>query len=259
VAMTERQLETWKKTPLAVNTQPDISNIGNRTVIDMAVRAGAWLRSDSIIVEEPIQIEELANRPPWLAAILEDGYLRQYDAQKIKLDAAGVNELENYMLHLLDVKANHCGLWTESDNLAHYYERYPRGFDRLRLNLGCRSSPSWVWQRKRYGTSELIVCVSNRGVAGVPGGLWLEIESLDQRFKLRGALDAGHPYGGGLREASFLLPQGFSGKVQLSAQLEIRPGVMKPVAWACEQPLNPDGSITVEVKTAEDRGWRKGV
>src|SRR5437660_11681381 len=99
--MTERQLETWKKTPLAVNTQPDISNVGNRTVIDMAVRAGAWLRSDSIIVEEPIQIEELANRPPWLAANLEDGYLRQKDAQKIKTDAAGVNELENYMIDLL--------------------------------------------------------------------------------------------------------------------------------------------------------------
>ncbi len=56
-AMTRRQLETWKKTPLAVNTQPDISNVGNREVVDMAMRAGAWLRSDSIVVEEPIQIE----------------------------------------------------------------------------------------------------------------------------------------------------------------------------------------------------------
>lgn len=259
VAMTERQLETWKKTPLAVNTQPDISNVGNRTVIDMAVRAGAWLRSDSIIVEEPIQIEELANRPPWLAAILEDGYLRHYDVQRLRLDAADVNELENYMLHALDVKANYWALWTEADNLARYYEKYPRGFDRLKMNMGYRLRPAWVWQRKRYGTSELIVCVSNRGVAGVPGVLWLQIESPDEKFKLRGALDAGHPYGGGLRQASFLLPAGYAGEVRLSAQLEIRPGVMKPVAWACEQPLNPDGSITVEVKTPEDRGWRKGV
>ena len=93
VNMTKRQLETWKKTPLAVNTQPDISNVGNRAVLDMAVRAGAWMRSDSIIVEEPIQIDELANRPPWIAAILEDGYLRQYETQKLKLDAAGINEL----------------------------------------------------------------------------------------------------------------------------------------------------------------------
>src|SRR5262249_18044287 len=91
LGMTQHQLDTWKKTPLAVNTQPDISNVGNRKALDMAMRAGAWLRSDSIIVEEPIQIDELANRPPWLAAILEDGYYRQADTQKIKKDEAGVN------------------------------------------------------------------------------------------------------------------------------------------------------------------------
>jgi hypothetical protein len=259
ISMTERQLESWKKTPLAVNTQPDISNVGNRTVIDMAVRAGAWLRSDSIIVEEPIQIEELANRPPWLAAIMEDGYFRQYDVQKVSKDAAGINLLENYMLHALDLRANYWALWTEADNLARYNEKYPRGFERLRANLGYRVRPSWIWQRKRYGTSELIVCVSNQGVAAVPGVLWLHVESPDQKLRLRGALDAGHPRGGGLRQASFLLPSDYRGKVQLSAHIEIRPGVTKPVVWACEQPLNADGSITVELKPENDRGWRKGV
>ncbi len=259
VAMTERQLSSWKKTPLAVNTQPDISNVGNRTVIDMAVRAGAWLRSDSIIVEEPIQIEELANRPQWLAAILEDGYNREHDLQKLKIDAAGINDMENYTLHALDLRTNFWALWTEADNLVRYNEKYPRAFERLRANLGYRLRPAWVWQRKRYGTSELIVCLSNRGVAGVPGVLWLQVESPDGKLKLRGTLDAGHPVGGGLRQASFLLPQGYVGKVQLSAQIEIRPGVLKPVAWACEQPLNPDGSITVNLKAADDRGWRKGV
>jgi len=114
-------------------------------------------------------------------------------------------------------------------------------------------------QRKRYGTSELIVCISNRGVAGVPGVLWLQLESPDRKLNLRGALDAGHPHGGGIRQASFLLPEGYRGKVQLSAQLEIRPGIKKPVAWACEQPVNADGSITVELKSAGDRGWRRGV
>ena len=128
--------------------------MGNRTVIDMAVRAGAWLRSDSIIVEEPIQIEELTNRPPWLATIIEDGYPRSLRyASKLKLDAAGINELENYMLHSLDVKANYWGLWTEADNLARYNEKYPRGFERLRTQLGYRLRPAWVWQRKRYGTN----------------------------------------------------------------------------------------------------------
>lgn len=259
VSMTERQLSTWRKTPLAVNTQPDISNVGNRTVIDMAVRAGCWLRSDSIIVEEPIQIESLANRPPWLAAIMEDGYFRQYDVDKLKIDAAGVNPLENYILHVLDLRANYWSLWTEHDNLARYYEKYPRGFDRLRTSMGYRLRPAWVWQRKRYGASELIVCVANRGVAGVPGVLWLQLESSDKKLKMQGALDAGHPYGGGLRQASFLVPQGYLGPVQLSAQLEIRPGVQKPIAWSCEQPLNPDGSITVDLKPPDDRGWRKGV
>jgi len=259
VSMTAQQLETWKKTPLAVNTQPDISNVGNRAVIDMAVRAGAWMRSDSIIVEEPIQIDELANRPAWTAAIMEDGYLRQYDTQKLKPDAAGINELENYMLHVPDLKANYWSLWTEAENLARYNETYPRGFERLRTSIGYRLRPSWVWQRKRYEAFELIVCVSNRGAAGVPGVLWLHLASPDKKLSLRGALDAGHPHGGGIRQASFLLPKGYSGKVFLSAQLEIRPGVKKPVAWACEQPVNPDGSITVELKSDSDPGWRKGV
>ena len=257
--MTARQLAAWKKTPIAVNTQPDISNVGNRKVLDMAVRAGAWMRSDSIIVEEPIQIDQIANRPPWTAAILEDGTFRQYDTPQLKQDAAGVNESENYMLHLPDIRVNYWGLWTEADNLAHYNEMYPRGFERLRTSLGYRLRPAWVWQRKRYGTFEVIICISNRGVAGVPGVLWLRLESPDGKLRLQGALDAGHPHGGGLRQASFLLPYGCSGKLNLSAQLEIRPGVTKPIAWACEQPTQPDGSIAIELKGENDSGWRKGV
>ena len=259
VEMTELQLETWKRTPLAANTQPDISNVGNRKTLTMAMSAGAWLRSDSIIVEEPIQIDQIANRPPWLAAILEDGYFRQYDISKLTKDPNGVNVLENYMLHTLDLGANYWSLWTEAAKLARYNEAYPRGFERLRSNLGYRLRPSWVWQRKRHGTFELIVAVSNRGVAGVPGVLWLQLASLDGQLKLRGTLDPGHPHGGGIRLASFLLPKGFVNNVHLSAELELRPGVLKPVAWACEQPLNPDGSIVIELKKADDRGWRKGV
>src|SRR6185312_13463330 len=171
----------------AMNTQPDISDTGNREAIEIAVRGGAWVRSDSIRVEEPIQIEELANRPPWLAAILEDGTYRKYDAATLGVDAAGVNAMENNMLHVLDMKANYWSLWTETANLASYNEKYPRGFERLRANLGYRLRPSWVWQRKRSGTSELIVCVSNRGVAGVQGVLWLQVASPNGTFRLRGS------------------------------------------------------------------------
>ena len=258
-SMVQLQLDAWKKTPLAMNTQPDISDTGNREAIELAVRGGAWVRSDSIIVEEPIQIEELANRPPWLAAILEDGYFRSYDVSKLAVDPAGVNELENYMLHVLDLRANYWSLWTESEHLATYNERYPRGFERLRQNIGYRLRPSWVWQRKRFGTSELVVAVSNRGVASVPGVLWLQIASPDGKFRLKGSLDPGYPRAGGLRLGSFLLPIGYSGNVNLSAEIELRPGVLKTVAWACEQPVNPDGSVSIEVKPMNDPKWRKSV
>jgi hypothetical protein len=259
VAMTSVQLEAWKRTPLAVNTQPDISNVGNRTVIKMAKSAGAWLRSDSIIVEEPIQIDEIAGRPAWLAAILEDGTFRKYDSSQSPTDSVGVSEMENYMLHVLDIKANYWGLWTESANLKQYNEKFPRGFARLRSSLGYRVRPAWVWQRKRHGQFELIVGIANRGVAGVPGLLWITVESADKKWKLSGTLDAGQPYGGQVRLASFLIPPGSSGDVHISAALETRPGISRVVTWACEQPQNPDGSITVQLAAESAPGWRKGV
>ena len=259
LSMVELQLQLWKKTPLAMGTQPDISNLGNREAIDLSVRRGAWVRSDSIIVEEPIQIEELANRPPWLPAILEDGYLRAYNAPKLVIDAAGVNELENYMLHVLDLKANYWSLWTESEHLATYNARFPRGFHRLQTTMGYRLRPSWVWQRKRDGTSELVVAISNRGVAGVPGVLWLTIVSPDGTINLKGSLDPGFPHGGGLRLSAFLLPKGYVGTVHLTAEIEMKPGILKAIAWACEQPLNLDGSISIEVKKMDDPGWRKAI
>jgi hypothetical protein len=155
--MTKLQLDLWKNVPLAVNTQPDISNVGNREVQDMCVRAGCWLRSDSIVIEEPIQIEELANRPPWLATIMEDGYYRQYkvDPTYLPIDESGMNVLEKWMLHSIDLGANYWSLWTESDNLRRYYERYPNGFDTLQRRLGYRLRPSWIWQRKRFERMKL--------------------------------------------------------------------------------------------------------
>lgn len=257
--MTRRQLKLFPHTPLAVNTQPDISSVGNREVLKQAMLSGAWLRSDSIIVEEPIQIENISERPPWLAAILEDGTFRQYDAAALKVDAAGVNELENFMLHALDLRANYWALWTEADNLKSYNERFPRGFRELRARIGYRVRPAWVWQRKRYGTSELIVAIANTGVAAVPGVLWLILESPDGKVHLRGSLDPGQPHGGGVHQGAFLLPHGYSGDVRLKAELEVRPGVSRPVAWACEQPVNQDGSITIKLRAYDDPDWRKGV
>lgn len=262
LAMTKLQLELWKNVPLAVNTQPDISNVGNREVQDLCVRAGCWLRSDSIVIEEPIQIEELSNRPPWLATIMEDGYYRQYkvDPTYLPIDEAGVNVLEKWMLHSVDLGANYWSLWTESDNLRRYHERYPNGFDTLQRRLGYRVRPSWIWQRKRFGTDELIVAITNDGVAGVPGVLRLYVDSLDGKIQMAGSLDAGQPYAGKIRQASFVLPKDSDGiKLKIRAEIQTKGGKRRPVNWATAQPVNADGSITFQLLQRNDPKWRKGV
>jgi len=259
--MARLQMEAWKRVPLVVNMQPDISKVGNHEVQDRAVRGGAWLRSDSVILDEPIQIEALANRPPWLAVVMEDGYHRHYrmDAPAFRVDAGGVNAIDKTLAHCLDLGANYWSLWTEADNLARYRDRYPDGLAALQQRIGYRLRPSWIWQRKRYGTTELVVAFANDGVAGVPGVLRAFVESRDGKVRVGGALDAGHPYGGRLRQASFLLPPGLDGlEMLLRAELETK-GVRRPVRWACAQPSNEDGSLTIRLLRNDESGWRKGI
>jgi len=171
-----------------------------------------------------------------------------------------VNLRENCMMHVLDIGANYWALWTEADNLAHYNDRYPNGFRAMQRRLGYRVRPSWIWQRKRYGTAELIVGFANDGVAGIPGALRVTVESEDGSFRQSGSLDAGHPYAGKVRQASFLLPPGMDGKkVILRAEIEAKAGIRHAIRWACAQPLNADGSMTVQLKSNSDKDWRKGI
>ncbi len=291
--MTQLQIDTWKKTPLAVNTQPDISNSGNRQVQDLAVRSGCWLRSDSLIMDEPIQIEELAHRPPWLATVLEDGANRHYvlsdyaDEEQACLNKLPANMLafvghdkevqptddyphriggpinrpyrESAGFHALDIGTSYFGLWTEADNIRRYYEKYPDSLQAMEQRLGYRVRPSLIWQRKRYDTMELILGIVNDGVAGVPGVLGIYAESMDGGVRLGGNLDAGQPYAGQFRQASIILPKGMDGQqIKLRAELEVK-GVKRPVRWACQHPTNPDGTLTIRLKNGSDSGWRKGV
>jgi hypothetical protein len=291
--MTQLQIDTWKKTPLAVNTEPDISNSGNRQVQDLAVRSGCWLRSDSLIMDEPIQIEELAHRPPWLATVLEDGANRHYvlsdyaDEEQACLNKLPANMLafvghdkevqptddyphriggpidrpyrESAGFHALDIGTSYFGLWTEADNIRRYYEKYPDSLRAMEQRLGYRVRPSLIWQRKRYDTMELILGIVNDGVAGVPGVLGIYAESMDGSVRLGGNLDAGQPYAGQFRQASIILPKGMDGQqIKLRAELEVK-GVKRPVRWACQHPANPDGSVTIRLKKGSDPGWRKGV
>jgi hypothetical protein len=291
--MTQLQIDTWKKIPLAVNTQPDISNSGNRQVQDLAVRSGCWLRSDSLIMDEPIQIEELAHRPPWLATVLEDGANRHYvlsdyaDEEQACLNKLPANMLafvghdkevqptddyphriggpinrpyrESAGFHALDIGTSYFGLWTEADNIRRYYEKYPDSLRAMEQRLGYRVRPSLIWQRKRYDTMELILGIVNDGVAGVPGVLGIYAESMDGRVRVGGNLDAGQPYAGQFRQASIILPKGMDGQqINLRVELEAK-GLKRPVRWACQHPTNPDGSLTIRLKNGSDAGWRKGV
>ena len=97
-------------------------------------------------------------------------------------------------------------------------------------------------------------------MAAIPGVLRVTAESEDGRFRQSGSLDAGHPYAGKVRQASFILPPGMDGqKVILRGEIEAKAGVRHPIRWASAQPLNADGSMTVQLKSNRDQDWRKGI
>jgi hypothetical protein len=259
----------------------------------MVVRSGGWLRSDSLIMDEPIQIEELGHRPPWIATVLEDGGNRHYvlpefvEEEKACLSKLSPNMLrfvgrddekqpaddypnrpggamdvpyrESAGYHALDIGTNYFGLWTEADNVRRYYEKYPDSLHAMEQRLGYRVRPSLVWQRKRYDTMELIVGIVNDGVAGVPGILGVYAETPDGKVKVGGNLDPGEPYAGKLRQASLILPKGLDGEhINLRAELDTK-GVRRPVRWACHEKTNADGSLSIRLKKRSDTNWAKGV
>jgi hypothetical protein len=116
-----------------------------------------------------------------------------------------------------------------------------------------------VWQRKRRDAAELVVAFANDGVGGVPGILRVSVETPDGKVNASGSLDAGHPNAGRVRQASFLLPRTLEGRsVQMRAEIEVK-GVRRPARWACAQPLNADGSLTLKLKTRDETNWRKGI
>jgi hypothetical protein len=244
-------------------------------------------------MDEPIQIEELGHRPPWIATVLEDGGNRHYVLPEFAADEhACLSKLSPTMLrfvgrdnetqsgddypnrpggrmespyresagyHALDIGTNYFGLWTEPDNVRRYYDKYPDSLRAMEQRLGYRVRPSLVWQRKRYDAMELIIGIVNDGVAGVPGVLAVYAETPDGRVKVGGNLDAGQPYAGKLRQASIILPKGLEGQqLNLRAELEVK-GVRRPVHWACHEKTNPDGSLTIRLKKGSDPNWAKGV
>ena len=119
--MLEVQLEYFKKTPLLTNTQPDYSRVGNSELVNRTVRSNNWIRSDTIFIENE-QIEALSNRPPWIAALLEQGLPGKPPDPNTGHE--GISPAENMIDHVIDVGANYWSLWNfhqiNAKNLMNY-------------------------------------------------------------------------------------------------------------------------------------------
>jgi hypothetical protein len=245
VQMLEVQLEAFKKTPLATNTQPDFSRVGNSEVLDRTVRANNWIRSDTIFIENE-QIEALSNRPPWVAAVLEQGLPAGVPESR---DEDGIEPAENTMAHVTDVGVNYWSLWNfhaiSAANLQRYYQAYPDSFDRICRRIGYRVRPSFIWSYSDGPQCGLIVGFANDGIAGVPGVLRVTVETEEGKALAGGCLDAGYPLPGKIRQAQFVLPPGTRWQgLRLRAAIEVK-GMTCPVRWACLQKLNEDGTLTL--------------
>ena len=101
---------TGPRVPLATNTQPDFSNVGNAELLERTMRTGNWLRTDTIFIENT-QIEALSNRPSWAAAICEVGFTTG-DPKELRIDEDGMTYNEQIISHVADVGVNYLSLWS---------------------------------------------------------------------------------------------------------------------------------------------------
>jgi hypothetical protein len=240
------QQESFTKTPLLTNTEPDYSRVGNSEVLDRTIRSNNWIRSDTIFIENE-QIEALSNRPPWTAVMIEQG-LPSQRPDTVTLHE-GISPSDDIIVHVMDVGANYWSLWNfhqiNAKNLVASYQASPTWFDRISRRIGYRVRPSFIWSYEDSGYLGLIIGFANDGVAGVPGVLRVTVESEDGKPLKSGCLDAGYPLPGKIRQAQFVLPQGTKWQgLRLRAELEVK-GMKYPVRWACHQKLNDDGTLSL--------------
>jgi hypothetical protein len=246
-AMFEEQLKHWTKTPLATNTQPDFSNVGNSDLVDRTIRSGNWLRTDTIFIENT-QIEALSYRPAWTAAICEVGFTTG-DPKELRIDEDGITYNEQIITHAADVGVNYLSVWSwhnqSARNILSYYEKYPEPVEWMARRIGYRVRPSFIWTFVRDGVQGLVVGLANDGIAAVPGVLRLTAFSEDNKVSVSGCVDAGYPTPTGVHQAMLVLPAGVKPDgLRLKAELEVK-GVRYPVRWACRQKVNADGSLTL--------------
>jgi hypothetical protein len=248
VRMLDTQLAHWKKTPLATNTQPDFSKVGNFELLERTVRSHNWLRTDTIFIENE-QIEALSNRPPWTGVTVEVG-MSDGTPESLKI-SDGVTHTDNLIGHVRDVGACYFSLWNWhrilADRLQHYYEQFPDALNGLARSIGYRVRPSWVWTYETSEDAGLVLGFVNDGIAGVPGVLRVSILDEAGRVLAVGGLDPGYPLPHRVRQAKFPLPKGVLKEgdwrgLRVKGEIEVK-GQRYPVRWACQQTLERDGTL----------------
>lgn len=243
----EMQRSHWTKTPLVTNLQPDISRVGNDELVRRTLETGEWLRSDTIFIE-PQQIELAGNRLPHIAFVSEVG-MSDGTPESLRL-VDGVPYTENIIAHVKDVGANYWSLWNwhniHAEHVMNYYRQYPEGIDHLNRVIGYRLRPAWIWTYGESDPAGLIVGLANDGISGVPGVVRLTLLDTNARSLVESTLEAGQPIPHQVRLVSLELPPatGWEG-MRLKAELIVK-GVSHPIRWACREPLNPDGSLTLK-------------
>jgi hypothetical protein len=247
MSMFETQLQYWTKVPLATNTQPDFSNVGNADMLDRTMRTGNWLRTDTIFIENT-QIEALSYRPPWAAAICEVGFTTG-DPNQLQIDEDGITYNEQIISHAADVGVNYLSVWSwhnqSARSITSYYEKFPGPIDEMARQIGYRIRPSFIWTFNRDGANGLVLGLANDGITPVPGVLRLTVFNADKKVNVSGCVDPGYPKPTGVHQAMLILPAGVPWEgLRLKAELEVK-GVRHPVRWACRQKVNEDGSLTL--------------
>ena len=149
-------MAAWKRVPLVVNTQPDISETGNAAVLELAIarRLLAALGQRDPRRADPDRAA-VANRPPWLAVVMEDGYHRHYrtDGAALPRGRGGRRRDRAHDAATPSTSARTTGRSGRRRRTSRgYHERASRRpSTALRQRIGYRVRPSWVWQRKRDG------------------------------------------------------------------------------------------------------------
>jgi hypothetical protein len=224
-SMFETQLEQWTKVPLATNTQPDFSSVGNSDLVDRTIRTGNWLRTDTIFIENT-QIEALSYRPPWVAEICEVGFTTG-DARELRMDEDGITYNEQIISHAADVGVNYLSVWSwhnqSARSILSYYEKFPGPIDEMARQIGYRVRASFIWAFMRDAASGMVIGLANDGIAPVPGVLRLSLLGDDNKVLASGCVDAGYPKPTGVHQAMLMVPAGMKWEgLRLKAELEVK-------------------------------------